>query len=234
MMHSLYALSPLNVVNESPYIAAGITLSTIPLIIPRVGGRIKKALAIIIVVVMMFMVWFYRHPIHSPRNDIKPGDIVSPAYGTVYEILPVEKNGVQYNHISIFLSPADVHVQYIPVDSTFVSTTYDATGKFHLAYEMNKSNDNEKAITVITPHTNASPTSAASSDIYITQIAGYLVRRINTKKFTEGQKLKMGQELGMIKFGSRVDVELPSTYKILVKEGQYLYGPNTTLATVGT
>jgi phosphatidylserine decarboxylase len=225
----LKSISPINIINESPCIAAGIALSTISLAVPKINKYAKYTIAIIIIAVLIIIMWFYRHPTHTLPADIKPGDVVSPAYGTVYEILPVEKEGKQYNHISIFLSPLDVHVQYIPIDSTFISTAYDATGKFNLAYEMNKSNDNEKAITIIRPK-HDSGESMQSNNIYITQIAGYLVRRINTKKFVSGEELKMGQELGMIKFGSRVDIELPDDYEILVKEGDYLYGPNTIIA----
>lgn len=216
------SLSPVNIINESPYIATGITASCATLLFVR--KKIRIILAVIILIVILFMSWFYRRPINTIKTDLNAGDIISPAFGTVYEILPVEKDGIQYTHISIFLSPADVHVQYIPMNCTFVETKYDATGKFNLAYEMNKSNENEKSITTLAP-------SVQGNLIYVTQIAGYLVRRINTKLFKPGEELKAGQELGMIKFGSRVDIEIPTDeYEILVKEGQYLYGPDTKLA----
>jgi phosphatidylserine decarboxylase len=210
--------SPKNIIDESPYISAGIAVATLSLVLLR--KRTRFILATILVIVMLLMIWFYRRPLDTIRDD---NVVVSPAYGTIYEILPVMKNGIQYTHISIFLSPSDVHVQYIPLASTFVETLYDATGKFNLAYEMNKSNDNEKAVTTI---------SDGKNNIYITQIAGFLVRRINTKPFKKGEGLKSGQELGMIKFGSRVDIELPENYNILVKEGQYVKGPETVIAKV--
>lgn len=227
--------SPLNIAEESPVISSiivGATLCTgaYGLYSHVTSGFVSKyalIIAIIIIVVMIFMSYFYRKPLNTIRNDTDGKNsnlITSPAYGTVYEILPVVKNDHQYTHISIFLSPADVHFQYFPTNATFVKTTYDATGKFSLAYEMNKSNENEKSITEIKTKNGDS--------IFITQIAGFLVRRINTKKFKEGADIKAGQELGMIKFGSRVDVEIPSEYKILIKEGEYLYGPETIIARI--
>lgn len=210
-----------NISDESPHISTGIQVAAIFLVLLK--KRVRLILASIIITVMLLMIWFYRRPLNTIRDDIEINTVVSPAYGTIYRILPVMKNGIQYTHISIFLSPTDIHVQYIPLTSTFVETIYDATGKFNLAYEMNKSDDNEKAITAI---------SDGKNNIYVTQIAGFLVRRINTKQFKKGEKLKPGQELGMIKFGSRVDIELPEEYNILVKEGQYVRGPETIIAKV--
>jgi phosphatidylserine decarboxylase len=254
-------ISPANIINESPVIAAGlIAASAASIILPRVSAKqsiqtASKIIAISVIVILIFMMWFYRHPVDTIRHDTAPGDITSPSYGTVYEILPLTKeiqtdssftethaatSPVQYTHVSIFLSPADVHVQYIPTESRFVKTIYDATGKFELAYEMNKSNENEKAITEILPvpvtiNDSAKGTAHAITipPIFITQIAGFLVRRINTKKFVPGELLNTGQELGMIKFGSRVDIEIPSDfYDLHIVKGQYLYGPKTKIATL--
>jgi phosphatidylserine decarboxylase len=146
-------------------------------------------------------------------------DIVySPAYGKIMKIQYLQGNKL---HIAIFLSPIDIHRQYIPIDGYIKDIQYDRTGKFALAYKANKSDDNEKYITTL---------STKYGDIKIYQIAGKLVRRIsNYMKI--GTEVSTGEQIGIIHFGSRVDIIIPnvSLFKLLVKEGEYMRGLDSKL-----
>lgn len=169
-------------------------------------------LCIFLTIVLIFLIYFYRSPIIT-YPELSNNVITSPAFGTVCNISELQNT----NSIAIFLSPMDVHIQYIPfMNSTVKSIEFDYNGKFELAYNVNKSKDNEKCITKF------------DNGITITQIAGFLVRRI-INECNVGDVMYRGDKMGMIKFGSRVDIELPKKYKILVKNGDKV-DPNTILA----
>jgi phosphatidylserine decarboxylase len=100
------------------------------------------------------------------------------------------------------------------------SQIYDNTGKFNLAYDLNKSKYNEKVITTL-------HNSFINDDIEIYQIAGFFVRRIENEKY-DNKFIIIGSKLGMIRFGSRVDLVLPSKgLRLDVKENDYVNGPYT-------
>lgn len=178
-----------------------------------------KNILVIILAILIFIKWFNRHPFISPDIKNTPNNIIlSPSYGTIKKIV----NDGDKTHIMIFLSPFDVHVQYYPTSGNVISQVYDNTGKFELAYELNKSKYNEKVITTIyNPYIN--------DNIEIYQIAGFLVRRIENEKYD--RDVTVGDKLGMIRFGSRVDLILPCTTKkgltLNVKENDYVNGPYT-------
>jgi phosphatidylserine decarboxylase len=119
-------------------------------------------------------------------------------------------------YISIFLSPIDIHYQFFPVSGKVKDIKYDATGKFELAYELNKSNNNEKCIHVINNR---------HGDFILYQIAGFLVRRISHYDKV-GEAYNSGEKLGLIHFGSRVDIIIPKAdvFRLYVKEGDYMSG----------
>jgi phosphatidylserine decarboxylase len=181
-------------------------------------------LASILAVALLGLILFYREPLFKlPFYQIQSNQIASPSYGTITRILhdPETKKRV----VSIFLSPLDVHTQYYPIHGYVMDHKHDLNGKFHLAYEWDKSNDNEKVITWM-KNLNYGKEERI---VKITQIAGYLVRRISTPHRV-GCYVHAGDYLGMIKFGSRVDLEFDDVYRLQVREGQYVYGPHTILA----
>lgn len=176
-------------------------------------------LFLFLIILILFIIYFHRHPIINIPN-IDNYTILSPAYGTIKKIQTKDN----YTHIIIFLSPLDVHVQYYPIRGKVIQQEHDMNGKFHLAFQLNKSDKNEKVITTIKPNINI-------NNIIVQQIAGFLVRRISTTikniKNT-GNDIEPGHKLGMIHLGSRVDLLLPTyNLNILVKENQYVYGPYT-------
>jgi phosphatidylserine decarboxylase len=171
------------------------------------------------ILILLFILFFFRHPyINIPYID--DNVILSPAYGTIKYI----KIKDDYTHIIIFLSPLDVHVQYYPIRGSVINQYHDFSRKFHLAFKLNKSNLNEKIITTIKPNINI-------DNIIVQQIAGFLVRRISTKIKnipSDGVTVEPGNKLGMIYFGSRVDLILPTkNLNLLVTVNQKVKGPYT-------
>lgn len=176
-----------------------------------------KKLFIIILCILIALAFFYRYP----RENIRIGNedqVYSPAYGRVMSIQKRDDNTI---FIAIFLSPLDIHYQFSPVSGVVKSIEYDATGKFELAYELNKSSENEKCIHTI---------ENKNGEFKVYQIAGMLVRRI-TYYDSVGERLESGQKLSLIHFGSRVDIIIPRADKFVlrVKKGDYVSGSNTIL-----
>ncbi len=163
---------------------------------------------------VLFIINFYRMPsgIFMPIDDV-----IAPCYGTVYDIQ--DKNG--YTTITCFLSPADVHMQYVPVNGTVEESLYDRTGQFHLAYKLGKSSKNEKRIHYIISKYGL---------VTVKQVAGYLTRRIDSW-IEKNQEVKCGQPLGFIHLGSRVDLTLPSKkLKLKISIGDKLQGGKQVIA----
>jgi phosphatidylserine decarboxylase len=123
--------------------------------------------------------------------------------------------------ISIFMSPANVHVNRYPVDGDIVYNKYHK-GKYLVAWHPKSSTDNERQSIVIKR--------PGKGEILVKQIAGALARRIcNYAKV--GEKAKQNEEMGFIKFGSRVDLLLPLGTKVNVELNQAVKGGVTLLAT---
>lgn len=169
-------------------------LSSFPLLLFIVGIITKrKALIATSLLLLLFLLFFYRNPYSS--SSFPNNTIVAPSFGTVKAI---KKEGDKVT-IAIFLSPFDVHQQYYPINGTITDRVYDRNGKFEIAFQMDKSRHNEKKIhTIKTPY----------GTVTVTQIAGFLVRAIVSDEDINTE-VKAGKRFGMIKFGSRVDLELP-------------------------
>jgi phosphatidylserine decarboxylase len=175
-------------------------------------------LILVIIIIVSFVINFYRCPTPIIRKNNE--DVVyAPSFGKILKIIKNDDDDSIF--VSIFLNPFDIHYQYYPVSGIVKDIKYDATGKFSLAYELNKSNENEKSITTLVNK---------NGEFKIYQIAGYLVRRIenygNTNKIVES-----GEILGIIHFGSRVDIIIPrsSEFVLQVKENDVVKGFNTML-----
>jgi phosphatidylserine decarboxylase len=168
-------------------------------------------LGIIVGVIVCALLFFYRFPTERTLTESDKNKVYSPAYGRIMKITKQE-DGTLY--VAIFLSPLDIHYQFFPVSGYVKQVDYDHTGKFELAYELNKSNANEKCIHVINND---------YGDFTIYQIAGFLVRRISPYDKV-GQTAVSGKCMGLIHFGSRVDIIIPQEYRFkpLVKEGDYV------------
>lgn len=161
-------------------------------------------LSIAFAIVFVFLLLFYRYYEHTTRYS--DNVVVCPCDGTVTHI----SYSGGYCYVSVFLSPFDIHTQMYPVNGTVVSRVYDQTGKFGLATDLDKCRDNEKKIHLIKM--------ANGSLVRMTQIAGFLPRRITSSDVVP-EKVLAGEYLGMIKFGSRVDLVFECLSRCVVAVG---------------
>lgn len=184
------------------------------------GSLLTKILAVLGWVFLGFSIYFFR----DPERTIPPGDdiLVSPADGKVVAITETHEDHFiqgKAKKISIFLSVFDVHVNRAPMSGT-VGYFHYQPGKFLPAYKSAASAENEQTVIGI---------ERDSTKIVVSQIAGILARRI-VCYLREGFRVKKGQRIGMIKFGSRVDLFLPLSAEILVAINQKVKGGETIIA----
>jgi phosphatidylserine decarboxylase len=174
----------------------------------------------------IFTYYFFRDPERVPPDD--KDACLAPADG---RIISIEKSGMpkeldlkgEYTKISIFMSVFDVHVNRNPVSGKVLRMAY-VPGKFINASLDKASDDNERAIVL-------AETAHGDKTAFV-QIAGLVARRI-VNHLGEGAPITAGERFGLIKFGSRMDVYLPSgRYNIMAKEGQSTIAGETILATL--
>ena len=178
------------------------------------GWRVLGALLIFL---GLFVFYFFRDPQRAVPSD--PSAVVSPADGHVLEIVDESLDGVMGHRISIFLAIWDVHVQRAPVSGRIASVVYKP-GKFYAAMRSAASVENEQnIITVETP----------AGGLVFKQIAGAIARRVICWK-REGEIISSGERIGLIRFGSRVDVWLPMEAEVAVRLKQKVKGGESLLA----
>ncbi len=169
------------------------------------------------VLLAMFFLWFFRDP--ERKIPQKAGAVVSPADGKITEVTSVEINGVAQTRISIFLNVFSVHVNRSPIAGVIEKVEY-RRGKFGNAMGAISAEQNEQNIATVRGEGNT---------VVFKQIAGLLARRIVfTKK--PGDRVQRGERVGLIKFGSRTDIILPSTAAVQVKIGDHVSGGSSVLA----
>ncbi len=170
---------------------------------------------------LIMILQFFRSP--SRKLTINENGIIAPADGKVVVIEEVMENEFLKEkriQLSIFMSPLNVHVNRNPVSGTVKYFKYHP-GLYLVAWHPKSSTENERTTVVIEPQ--------GKPAILFRQIAGAMARRI-VHYVKEGQNVKQTDEMGFIKFGSRVDVLLPMTAKIRVTLGQAVQGGVTLLA----
>ena len=200
-----------------PFIAAALVPAAL------LAGMRRYALAAPFAALGGFMAFFFRDPDrHIPQA---PGLVVSPADGRVMFVGPSDNRWAppgSWKQITIFLSPMDVHVNRTPVDGRITRIDY-RHGKFLPAYK-ESSNDNEL---------NEVWIDHGGRTVVFRQVVGVLARRI-VCRVEEGQMLERGQRIGLMRFGSRMDVFLPTDATLLVSAGDRVVGGETVLATFGS
>ncbi len=174
-------------------------------------------LAIIPVLLSAFFLWFFRDPERTIPQE--PGAIVSPADGKVTDISLIEAGGRKKQRLSIFLSVFDVHANRAPIAGVIRSVEY-RRGKFMNAMDAASSEANEQ---------NTVTLEGEGQTVIFKQIAGLLARRIVFTRKT-GDTVARGERVGMIKFGSRVDVIMDADVEIRVKIGAHVAGGSSLLA----
>ena len=169
------------------------------------------------VLLAAFYLWFFR----DPERVIPPGAglIVSPGDGLVTETVAINTPDGERQRISIFLSVFDVHVNRSPIGGVITSVRYHK-GLYLNAMNPDSAERNEQNVVTVR---------GEGFEVTFKQIAGLIARRI-VFNFAEGQTIARGQRVGLIKFGSRVDVIVPSRAKVRVKVGQRVKGGASILA----
>ena len=173
------------------------------------------------VLFFLFILSFFRRP--KRKIIINNNHILAPADGKIVAIEQTQEDEYFHNkrlQVSIFMSPLNVHINWFPVSGLVKYFKYHQ-GKYLVAWHPKSSTENERATVVIEKDDN--------TEILIRQIAGILARRIVSYS-KPGQKILQGEELGFIKFGSRVDLLLPLNVKINVILNQKVKGNKTVIA----
>jgi phosphatidylserine decarboxylase len=172
------------------------------------------------VLLAAFFLWFFR----DPQREIPqgPGLVVSPADGKVTSVLRVTTPEGDTVRMSIFLNVFNVHVNRSPVAGVLKDVRYQK-GQFLNAMNPESAEKNEQNLAAVFADEGYT--------IAFKQIAGLLARRIVFRP-APGARLERGQRVGLIKFGSRVDVMFPGNAQILVKVGDHVQGGSTILARI--
>jgi phosphatidylserine decarboxylase len=177
---------------------------------------------IVTAILFLFIVSFFRIPYRSLIKGER--EVIAPADGKVVvieEIMEEEFFNDKRLQVSIFMSPANVHVNRNPISGEVIYNRYHK-GKYLVAWHPKSSTENERHSVVIKNE---------KAEILVKQIAGALAKRI-VNYLSVGQEVHQGNELGFIKFGSRVDVILPIGTQVNVQLNQVVKGGVTVLATL--
>ena len=182
-----------------------------------VGWLAAPLWALPAVLLAAFLFWFFRDPNRLIPEE--PHLLVSPADGKVTSICRTTLEGVPHLHISIFLSVFDVHVNRSPIAGVIRRVSYQK-GKFLNAMNPASAEQNEQNLVAV---------EGEGQTVIFKQIAGLLARRI---VFTRrvGDHVQRGERIGLIKFGSRVDVLMATSAGIQVKVGDQVKGGSSVLA----
>ncbi len=169
----------------------------------------------------IFMAFFFRDPERqSPDDD---SIIVSPADGRVVVVAPVDADVKDSpTQVSIFLSPLDVHINRSPMAGEILEMVYKP-GAYHIASREIASAENEQNIITL---------KGRYITITFRQIAGILARRIVFWK-KQGDRVALGERVGLMKFSSRMDVVMPAEVEVLVKRGDRVRAGVTVIGRIG-
>lgn len=200
-------------------VAAGVLLIALGLAASMTGIGLLWGLTYAEAALLLFIVFFFRDPDRTIPKE--RGVIVSAADGKVVTVKVVEYPDISAEkliQVSVFLSIFDVHVNRIPVSGKVREVKY-FPGKFLLAWKEKASLDNEQTLISI---------DSEGKTIYLKQIAGLVARRISWQ-LDAGQSVEAGERFGLIRFGSRVDLLLPTDSRIDVKVGDKVKGGETVI-----
>jgi phosphatidylserine decarboxylase len=193
----------------------GLSLLAVALVLAWATGNWTWSIAPVLLAV--FFLWFFR----DPQRTVPAGDglIVSPGDGLVTETVTIATPAGPRQRISIFLSVFDVHVNRSPIGGVLSSVHYQKGEYLNAMNPASADRNEQNAVTVL----------GQGIEVTFKQIAGLLARRI-VFNLSEGDSVERGQRVGLIKFGSRVDVLLPAEAVLRVKVGQRVKGGSSILA----
>jgi phosphatidylserine decarboxylase len=191
----------------APLIAAAILLAWLT----------NPAWAVIPALLAFFFLWFFRDPERAIPQEA--GAVVSPGDGKITDVSPVTSGEVRLTRISIFLNVFNVHVNRSPIKGMIRDIRYQR-GQYLNAMNQASAELNEQNIVTV---------EGDGQTVVFKQIAGLLARRIVFYPKV-GDRLERGQRVGLIKFGSRVDVLLDASARVSVKVGDHVKGGASVLA----
>ncbi|MBT2487270.1 phosphatidylserine decarboxylase [Streptomyces sp. ISL-96] len=184
----------------SPWLLPTVATAALSLVRARKSGR-WAAVAVPTTALAAGMLWFFR----DPEREITQGRVISPADGVVQSIMPWKDGRTR---VAIFMSPLNVHVNRAPLAGTVTSVEH-IPGGFVPAFNK-ESENNERVVWHF---------DTELGDIEMIQIAGAVARRI-VPYIPQGTKVEQGERIGLIRFGSRVDIYLPEGVEADVEVGQ--------------
>lgn len=195
-----------------PWIGGALLFTTVTGYISTLSGGLLLYLFLFLFIIgavlTLFFFVFFRDPERTPSGD--EDDAVSPADGRVISI----KDGA----ISIFMNIHNVHVNRAPLAGTVTQIDYKPGG-YIPAFNKDSQVNERNYVVISTEHGN----------LELTQIAGVLTRRI-VSYISKGSRVKRGERIGMIRFGSRVDVIIPQEYEFTAKPGDKVKAGETVIA----
>ena len=198
-------------------------INAIAIYLLQVSDKTAMAISLLSAIIFFFVLYFFRIPrIEMAHTHGK--QIIAPADGKIVVVEEVEETEYFKDRriqVSIFMSPTNVHVNRSPVAGTVTYTKYHP-GNYLVAWHPKSSTLNERFTSVIQNVEN-------DYEILVRQIAGKLARKI-TNYLDEGDEINKGEELGFIKFGSRVDLYLPLDAVIKINLKEKVKGGKTVLA----
>lgn len=184
------------------------------------AGAIRWPLAVPLLILSGFFLFFFRDP--ERRHAASFDSVISPADGRVLvagEAVPEAAPPGRWKQVSIFLSPMDVHVNRIPASGRITKVSF-IPGRFLAAYKHDAASTNERSEIWI---------DHGGQPVVSRQIVGFLARRVVCRA-TQGMEVRAGERYGVMKFGSRMDVFLPTTADIVVHVGDMVRGGETVIA----
>jgi phosphatidylserine decarboxylase len=173
--------------------------------------------AAVLVLLALFVFSFFRDPERVIPTE--PGAVVSPGDGRVVVVTEEENAGRPGKRVSIFLAVWNVHVNRSPAAGTITKMEY-RPGKFLAAMRERASVENEQNVFTL---------STDAGEMVFKQIAGLIARRVVSWK-KPGENVDRGERIGLVRFGSRVDLWVPKEAEILVKVGENVKGGSSVLA----
>src|SRR6266571_5199712 len=175
------------------------------------------AAAAVLIFLALFVFSFFRDP--ERVIPAEPGAVVSPGDGRVVVVTDEEYEGRPGKRVSTFLAVWNVHVNRAPAAGTIAKLEY-RPGKFLAAMRERASAENEQNVFTLSTDTG---------EVVFKQIAGLIARRVVSWK-KAGEKVARGERIGLVRFGSRVDMWVPQEAEILVKVGENVKGGSSVLA----
>lgn len=206
-------------VRDGYYYGFGFLIAAVIVRMLTAGHALSPVLVAIPVLLAIFFLWFFRDPERIIPQG--PGVIVSPADGKVTEIITIMTPSGSRTRISVFLNVFNVHVNRSPIEGILSEVTYKK-GEYLNAMNPASAARNEQNLVVV---------EGDRATVEFKQIAGLLARRI-VFNYKAGDRVERGQRVGLIKFGSRVDIILPADAQVRVKLGDKVQGGASILADV--